>query len=386
METLSVRLTEQRRNGVVRRALSADGRDIWWEFHGSDDTLPPKLERHDPAIDALIFTAMHHGRALHVEGPVSRDLLERMEDFTACWSIWRPDLYKQVRVSAVEEAAPAPAPREALAVAAFSGGVDASFTAWRHQTGSAGLRSRKLLTATLIQGLDVGLDDHSGFDAARASARRALDSLGVPLVVTRTNWKVDLTIDWEMEFGTAVSAVLRHWQPSVNTALIGSDEDYGRLIFPWGGNPITYAMLSTRDFHVVYDGGETTRTAKVAALAHWPEGKENLRVCWAGPRPGENCGQCEKCHRTKLNFMASGQTLPLSLAGEPSPAAIRKLRVANRPQLALLEEIVIEAAGRGISGPWLAALKDAVNRNRLRLALRDSPAVLAVRRALRPAS
>jgi hypothetical protein len=128
---------------------------------------------------------------------------------------------------------------------------------------------------------------------------------------------------------------------------------------------MTYGQLSNNGFKVVYDGGEFARTEKVEGISDWQLGLTNLRVCWAGPHTGKNCGVCEKCTRTKLNFLAVGVPLPPSLPGAPSLYAISKLRTSNEQQIALLNDIVDMATSRKINGPWLQALKFAVYKNKL---------------------
>ncbi|HEY6772854.1 MAG TPA: hypothetical protein VI140_02670, partial [Oxalicibacterium sp.] len=83
----------------------------------------------------------------------------------------------------------------------------------------------------------------------------------------------------------------------------------------------------------------------------------------------------------KLNFMALGAPLPESLAGAPSDADIQNLRVGNRAQLILLQEIVEMAERRKIRQSWVRALKIAIAKNRMRFAV---PVGAALRRATQP--
>jgi hypothetical protein len=209
----------------------------------------------------------------------------------------------------------------------------------------------------LVHGLDIPLSNLDAFEAARISAQDTLESVGIPLAAVSTNWRSGPCIDWEMECGAALSSCLRNWLGTVGTGLLGSGEDHLRLVLPWGTNPITYAMLSSPDFVVAHDGGEFTRSAKVAFLADWERGLQNLRVCWEGPITGKNCGRCEKCLRTKLNFMASGMRLPPSLQGIPDGKQISSLKVRNSGQMTFLAEILDTAVKNGINAPWVKALR-----------------------------
>jgi hypothetical protein len=382
-ERLVVRLSETRSEGHVKRTATFGNRQVWWEMTGPDASLPGPLRVHDMAVTAFVFKAMHEGCDLHVDGPVTFSLLKNMEDLIACWHAWRPDLYRRINVSAAQEVADSmlSVSVPSRAVSAFSGGLDASFTVWRHVTHAAGRRSYDLMAGVLIQGFDIGLDANAAFATTVSTAADSLRSINVPMVTMRTNWRDVACVNWEMEFGNGVATCLRNWQGSACAGLVGSDEDYARLVLPWGGNPITYTMLGSRDFQIVYDGGEYTRTEKAEQILGWPAGLRNLRVCWQGPLTGRNCGHCEKCLRTKLNFMAIGAPLPESLAGRPSDADIQNLRAGNHAQLVLLDEIVEIAEKRGIRETWVRALKIAIVKNRLRIAF---PVKETIKRVLRP--
>ncbi|MET3109491.1 hypothetical protein AAKU67_004419 [Oxalobacteraceae bacterium GrIS 2.11] len=362
---LTATLSETRRPDFVRRSIVIADKEIWWEIRGPADILPPPLTVHDMAVTATLFIAMDRGEDLHIDGPVSASMLESVEDLVASWVNWCPDFYRPIKVTAAEEVPDTAMrkPARRTAVLAFSGGLDSLFTIWRHASGRAGRRSRTLFAAGLIIGLDIPLDASAAITAARSNAQAALDSINVPLALIRTNWKTEACVHWQMEFGTAVSTCLRNWQGTVDTALVASDFDYRRLLLPWGGNPVTYPMLSTSEFKVVYDGGEFNRTEKAGGIRDWEAGLNNLRVCWEGPVTGYNCGICEKCLKTKLNFLAAHMPLPSSLAGMPTDSAIFRTRAKNLAQVTFLKEIYDIAVRDQIKASWVGALRMAIVKN-----------------------
>jgi hypothetical protein len=373
METLEVRLTDERGAEGVRRTIRFGSEEIWWAIDGPADALPAPLATHDLAATALIFRAMREGCHLHVDGPVSLPLLEGLEEFVTSWALWRPDLYRRITVSASEEVAPSLSlERRERAVAAFSGGVDGAFTFWRHHRRQAGRRSRSIQCAVLIHGFDISLQQSAAFEVAFSQASDTLRSVEKPLARLTTNWRAVGSRAWEMECGAGLAACLRNWEGSVGSALIGSGEDYAHLIIPWHSNPISFPMLSTPSLEVVYDGAGFTRTEKVAALSDWPEALSNLRVCWENVETGKNCGTCEKCVRTKLNFLAAGLILPEALPGVPDPRQIRQIKARNEAQLVLLDDILTFAKQPRMQEYWVDPLKVAIKRSRRRIALRRS--------------
>lgn len=349
---LVVRLYEKRGEGsVIRTAETDDAGVVTWEMCG--DVVPSPVDNKDFAVCAFLHRAMRLGRDLHIAAPVSRRMLENAEQYAAIWSCWRP-YYHKMKVTADEEMDCPKASREG-AVVAFSGGVDATFTVMRHQEKSAGRASCDLRTAILIHGFDIPLVDDKAFKIALSASRATLASRSIPVSSCRTDWKNKICDDWEMEFGAGLAAVMHQWSGDAGTALLGSDEDYGHLELPWGSNPLTIPYLSG-DMAIRYDAGEFTRSTKIEGLGQWPEALANLRVCWQGPMTGRNCGVCEKCIRTKLNFLATGQAVPPAL-GSLGPNQIAGLKAYNPVQVAYLDDIVETALKNGIEAPWVNQLR-----------------------------
>lgn len=336
---------------TLRTAKTDDAGTVTWEIHG--DVIPDTVENKDFAVCAFLHRSMRLGRDLHIAAPVSRRMLENAEQYAAIWSCWRP-YYHKIRVTADEELdCPKDSPKGAIV--AFSGGVDATFTVMRHQQKLAGRVSYDLRSAVLIHGFDIPLADDKAFATALSASRETLASRSVPVSSCRTDWKDNICDDWEMEFGAGLAAVMHQWSGDAETALLGSDEDYGHLEFPWGSNPLTIPYLSG-NMAIRYDAGEFTRSSKIEGLGHWPEALENLRVCWQGPMTGKNCGVCEKCIRTKLNFLATKQAVPPAL-GSLGPNQIAGLKAYNAVQVAYLDDIVETALRNNIEAPWVNQLR-----------------------------
>jgi hypothetical protein len=357
-----VNVYEERSSVLVRRSLHIGGSEAAY-FEISGDALPPPLELHDFAAIATIFLAMREGRPLHIDGPVSSALLRNLEEFQEAWALWLPNDYRQVAISAKEEVDAAPSGPRDSGVFAFSGGVDSVSSLIRHHDGDLGRRAVRAATAVLIHGFDIPLSETVAFDAARRGAEAILSELNIPLSIVRTNWRETLRRRWEMEFGAGVAACMHQFAGTGSTGIVGSSEDYAHIVWPWGSNPITDHMLSSSAFSLRLECRGLTRTERVAVICRYPRIARHLRVCWEGPITGENCGQCEKCIRTKLNFLAAGFE-PLCFDGPPTWDEILRVRAKNVPQIALLEEIHMSAQQRGIKEPWVMALGASIQKNK----------------------
>lgn len=328
------------------------------------DRVPPPVDRHDFVVLALLFLAMRSGRDLYVQGRLSRRLLENLEEFQRAWSAWRPYWYRPVRIHCDEEVAAVAPVLHGQAVLAYSGGVDSNF-ALVDQLENPGRDGCRLVTGVLVQGFDVPLDATEGFAAALADARAATTAMGLPLTVLRTDMRSVFSVQWTDEFGAALAACLAVFAPIAGAGLLAADHDYRHLVFPWGSNAITNSMLSSDVFAVQTWGSSLTRMERVRRLAGYPALTENIRVCWLGTDPGRNCGVCEKCLRTKLNFMAAGIRIPEGLGAVPGFLDILGLVADRRQKIDFLAEI----AKGGRHGPMPAgthlALVLSIWKNRL---------------------
>jgi hypothetical protein len=352
---------EERHGGVVRRLVEFDGSEVFFEIEGGQ--TPPPLELHDFAAFALVFTAMRQRRPLHINGPVSLAALRNLEEFQEVFAAWRPKDYQPVAITAAEVPS-SEAPRtHRSGVFAFSGGVDGSYALLRHVNGQAGRRTVEPVGALVVHGFDIPLDEPAAFEIARAGAAAVLAPLGIPLSVVRTNWRQVCCQRWELEFGCGLAACLHQFEGLATHGVLGADEDYAHLVLPWASNPITNRLLSG-NFEIYTEGGGQTRTQRVALICETPAVAERLRVCWEGPMTGQNCGVCEKCVRTKLNFMANNHP-PLCFDRPPTAAEILGINARNDVQLAYLTDIVEVAEANGIEAPWVASLKVAIRRNHL---------------------
>jgi hypothetical protein len=351
---------------------------LFYEIVG--ERVPPPVRRLDFVVLALLYFAMRRGLDLHVEGAVSRRLLANLEEFQRAWAMWLPGDYRHIRITARDVVTDTTLPADDVAVAAFSGGVDAVFALARHVTPSTAYDRCRIATAVLVHGFDIGLDQEQGFRIAETNARALTAAMNVPLTVVRTDWRARVARRWEHEYVTGLSACLFLFGEVANVALMGNGEDYRNFEVPWGSNPVTNPLLTSATMRNVTEGAAFTRTEKVRVIAGVPGIGDRLRVCWQGPQTGQNCGRCEKCIRTKLNFLANDLPIPGSLGAAPGPVAVARIRAKNQAQIALLEDVLLSARHSSMSLRLRAAIRFVIFRSRvqnglsgLRKALRARP-------------
>lgn len=341
----------------VGRGGSAPGRKslLWWE---SDAPLTPREHGDgESALIALVLPAMAEGRDVRVEGFVGPRLLANLEEFVTAWNRWKPGVYRKIRIRADEVRPVPPAAWSPDAIAAFSGGVDATYTIWRHHAGLAGNASRRLVACAMVHGFDIPLEQGEKYTEGLRLARETLDSVGIELVPLRTNLRQEFPMDWHDHHGAALVAALHLLKSRAGTLLVGASDPYDQLLLPYGSNPVTDPLLSSDGLEVVHDGCGADRTEKIAAIASWKTACRNLRVCWKGMQVGANCGRCEKCLRTRLNFLVNRLTPPEGLAPDGAELDFRALDSESRSVLQEHEQILEAARASGLRAPWVGELE-----------------------------
>ncbi len=102
--------------------------------------------------------------------------------------------------------------------------------------------------------------------------------------------------------GAALGAVAHALSDKLTDVLISSSDHIADLV-PYGTTPHTDPRLSSFNLRVYHDAERFKRIDKVIAIADWKVGLDHLRVCFSGGPGTLNCGECEKCLRTKLALL-----------------------------------------------------------------------------------
>ncbi|HEX9659184.1 MAG TPA: hypothetical protein VGA18_02750 [Rhodothermales bacterium] len=324
----------------------------------------------DSYLINLLLEAASEGRGISIAGSVSADLLGNLDEFQAAWHHWLPERYHVVEINAQltrEDRRPLD-----RAVCAFSGGVDGAFTTWRHVRGTAGHRTQRIAYGVHVHGFDIPLADREAFAATYQRCSDTLADVGIDLLAVETNFREISKISWEQAFGCALAAVMRNFRLVAGAGLIGSERPYSDVRMAWGSTPLTDHLLGSGEFRIIHDGASRDRTEKVVAIAEWPAAVNSLRVCWKGRFKDRNCGECEKCLRTILNFKASGLPVPDCLPQVPHfVKAIRSVQLKRDTLLTYWEEICRHAKANGVDDPWLHEARRITRKYRRRKFLRS---------------
>jgi hypothetical protein len=326
--------------------LSEDHSTVRFELLTDPDLPEPRLL--DGFVLAVVMLAMRGADRLVVEGPVSARLLRNLRLFQEAWRCWMPQGYRVVKIvpeGVVPDTELFPGRSEA-AIAAFSGGVDATFTALRHAGDRLGSAGYALRDGLLVWGFDINPGNARDLLLARRRASPLLDELGIRLHVVRTNLKVLGLQDWVHSSGLQLAAMLHQFSHGFGYGLMASTEPYSNMVNAHGSTPATDYLLSGGLMDIVHDGAGFSRTQKVLRIAQHATAARGLRVCWEGADQSRNCGRCEKCTRTHLNFVAAGRPSPECFDVPLDLERVRGLEVSSPVALMELEVILIQARAR----------------------------------------
>ncbi len=297
------------------------------EYELPNSILLPKNDDAEAYIIATIMLAMAEKRTLKVHGSVSRTLLSNLTEFRDAWNCWLPDLYHRIDFEAttVDDSVVTKTNR---AIAAFSGGLDSTFTVWQNTQKLAGYRTQAIKACVMIHGFDIFKEDE--FLSAFNTAQKTLNTVNIPLYSLRTNYRSIIELDWIHTHGIALASCLNNFKKLYSTGIIAGSYTYAMSYYPHGSNPLTDLLLSSTEFGILHDGAKFIKGEKVVGISKWKTGINNLRVCYEGERQDINCGVCNKCIRTRLNFEVNGLELPKSIPNPTNGKGIRKLIFRDR--------------------------------------------------------
>jgi hypothetical protein len=324
------------------RPGSADGSEVIAEIehqYGSEQIYfrsqdVPLEATPDALIPLALIPAMYLGEPLVVHGGVSPTLLANVPRIQELMYAFEPIL-KCVEVKA--DAAPEPWQDIDSGVRGsacfFSGGVDSTYSTLRHLTELDGL--------VFIRGFDAPVRGEDQFNAVVPRLHWAAQEFDQRLIEVETNLKdfSNRFVDWPLHYyGAALATVGHVLRRAARSFYMAGGYAY-ELIPANGAHPMLDPLWGSDATQFVYDGGEATRSNKMAYLAASRTALSILRVCTENTG-NYNCGRCKKCLLTMAGLRAMGVLEQCSFESPLDLEALGRLDISHPLYAFRLREVI----------------------------------------------
>lgn len=318
----------------------------------------PPLTSYDAFLTGFIFLAMSRGGPFRIKGPLTIKALRNMQLFQEAWHCLRPEKYAVVPIEPDEvllghDSTSSPNNKW---LSAFSGGADSTFLLLQNNHLLQGHNHLPVSHALLVHGFDVPYQDQTGFNLLREKVTPLLDSLSIAPIVIKTNVREYDLQKWEDSFMAQLVCCLQQFSADFSYGVVGSTQPYNALLLPWGSSAATDYLLSGTHMEIIHEGAAFSRTDKINLIAKNPLATKSLQICWAGIDRYKNCGICEKCVRTRLNFLACGMENPACFDSPFDLKMLDNISITSEALLNTFNTIVTFANRNKLSGPWLSNL------------------------------
>lgn len=326
-----------------------------------DDFNYNPVTLYDGFLFGIIFKAMECGENLEINLPISKQGLQNANYYIEAWHNLLPETYHKIKILAsnvVDGINKKTHPTESIS--AFSGGVDACFTLIRHNEKDWGEEiNYNLKNVLYVHGFDIPIDKYKECDLLLNRISPIYQQYNCRQFKVWTDLKSKSKQDWEMSHSAQLACCLHLFSEHFRQALIGSTDSYRDFFVPWGSTPSTDFLLSSSNFETIHDGAGFTRTEKVERISNNTLATSLLKVCWEKGFE-DNCGECEKCYRTRLNFLAVGLNNPKCFKNPIYKSKIKNVRLSNKTKIVEFQSIVDYSKKHGVTGSWLYSMKLAI--------------------------
>ncbi len=205
----------------------------------------------------------------------------------------------------------------ALNLGRRSGGVDSLATLFRNRADFPQEHPLFIKYGVLVSGLDIdylGKDRESQkelSDRAYSAMLAVAQFTNIELISVRTNIRslnLDSNFYAETAHGAILAGVAMLLSNEIGNIFVSSTNDL-TCLQRWGSSPLLDSLYSSSQLTLFHDSEDLSRLEKLKVFKPYPLAINNLRVCpkvYEIPEGFLNCGRCEKCLRTRLEFLAEG--------------------------------------------------------------------------------
>ncbi len=263
-------------------------------------------------IVGCLLPAMHYGeKRIKIEEAICPFLNEGLNTAMGIIQHWSDGSYRPLLIEAKKARHTPYLDQKRHAALFMSGGIDSLAALRLSQLNYPKTHPGAIRDCLLVHGFDIGGVVERGmkypvFDRAKAAISHLVKDANVNLIPVYTNIRhlCDNRDLWlEKFFGAVLAAVAHAFDSRLNMVFIASSYDITHL-HPCGSHPLLDPVYSSYNLRIVHRDLALSRMEKLQIVASWDAAFQHLRVCLANVPDRLNCGKCEKCVRTMLEFLA----------------------------------------------------------------------------------
>lgn len=284
------------------KSLGFNKFELWFRLPA--EVYPQITLTGNPFVPCLIIPAMFAGEDLLIEAEVSAKLLAGAAKIIDIYRLWH-NSFKHINIET--EGIAKTGIQGSNIAAFFSGGVDSFYTLLKNNNSDLP-DSEKVSHLIFVNGFDISLEEKELFRNIEMRIEKISAAYNKKLLVVSTNARklIENICVWHMYHGSAMSGLAHCLEGFARKIYVSADRSY-RHMMPHGSHPLTDPLWSSESVEIIYNGSEVSRIEKIKLkIAEDPVALNNLRVCYENRDGKYNCGECEKCVRTKLNLKAAG--------------------------------------------------------------------------------
>lgn len=279
------------------------------EFEITFDTSSPISTSANFAVWVSLPFAMRLGRPIHISGEVSPTVLRNAKRISVIWSLWQPDLFTDIEVSADTISEPDPEHTD-RPLMTFSGGLDSTFAL------SEFVKTTQVKPDVLtVLGMDYRRGDAEKFNKLLAKTADLRSERTGNLITIRSDAASVMRrfgIKPDLGFGFQLASSLFLFDHKYGQFLTAADfADFQEcLIGPYGTAASLTHLYSSSTNRMTLLGLSSSKSEKIDFVSNDPLALKSISFCKDYDTRPENCGVCSKCVRTKAIFLAATGRVP----------------------------------------------------------------------------
>ncbi len=212
----------------------------------------------------------------------------------------------------------------------FSGGLDSTFT----------LETQEDITSVIgVWGFDIPLKNEKHWNLTKALLEKHSKELNKELILVKTNIR-ELSsgiILWGRDYhGTALAGIGNSLSNHLQKIYISGShlEETKR----WGQFP-SLSKAFSNTYQEIQEHGVMPRAKKANLLGNLPR-TTNIRICYRNVSGMQNCGECLKCVRTRMEFdLVNAKYRPAGLERKPTSWELIKWKLNNGEYVFFLDSL-----------------------------------------------